>query len=322
MTNSTTAMPKVSVFMMAYNHAPYVAQALDSALAQKTEFPVEIVIGEDNSTDGTRSIVKDYVQRYPTRIRALLHETNIGAHRNQIAVFEACKGEYLALLEGDDYWTDPLKLQKQVSFLDKNPDYALCFHNVLVLQNEATEGILYNQSTQSTTTTSLDLAIRNYIATVSCMLRRSFPTMPEWFERAPAGDYSLHMMHARYGKIGYLPEVMAVYREHEQSSWQSKSSFYKKTNWFKTLAFLIPEFDGAVQEQLISSQLAALQSSLADDMASATEKSEFLAANAAEIQSLLNISQPQFERQRLKINSLEHRLVSIFVEPLRSILNR
>lgn len=314
-------MPKVSVFMMAYNHAPYIAQALESVLAQETDFSVELVVGEDNSSDGTRAIVAEYAQRYPTRIRALLHETNIGAHRNQIAVFAACTGEYMAMIEGDDYWTDPLKLQKQVNFLDKNPDYALCFHNVLVV-SKATEGILYNPPTQLATTTALNLAVRNYIATVSCVLRRSFATMPDWFERAPAGDYSLHMMHARYGKIGYLPDVMAVYREHEQSSWQSKSVFYKTTSWFKTLAFLLPEFDGAVQEQLVSSQLTALQDALADNNASAADKSEFLAANAGAIQSLLSIVQPQFEQQRIKVKSLEHRIVSTFVEPLRNILNR
>jgi len=127
------APPKVSVFMMAYNHAPYIAQALDSALAQQTTFTVEIVIGEDSSTDGTRNIVTDYVQRYPGRIRALLHETNLGASRNQVLVLEACTGEYIALLEGDDFWTDPYKLQKQVDFLDEHLDYAISAHNVTIV---------------------------------------------------------------------------------------------------------------------------------------------------------------------------------------------
>lgn len=308
--------------MVTYNHAKFIAQAIESVIAQQTTFEWELVIGEDASTDETQAIVRSYQQQHPGRIRLITSAENIGAQPNFIRTYAACQGKYIAMLEGDDYWIDPLKLQKQVDFLDKNSDYVLCFHNVRVQQEGSATHVLYNQPTQALTTSAVDLAQRNYIATVSCMYRRILAEMPAWFALASAGDYSLHMLHARYGKIGYLPEVMAVYREHAQSSWQSKSTFFKQTHLFKTLAFLLPEFDGAVQAQLVSSQLAALKSVLADDTASATDKSSFLAASAAEIQYLLGIVQPQFEQQRIKVKSLEHRIVATFVEPLRNILNR
>ena len=118
----------VSVFMMAYNHEKYISEAIDGVLMQKTNFDFDIVIGEDCSTDNTRQIVLDYQQQYPGKVKLLLHEKNIGAMANQMAVFNACKGKYIAMCEGDDYWTDPYKLQKQVDFLEANEDYSICSH--------------------------------------------------------------------------------------------------------------------------------------------------------------------------------------------------
>jgi glycosyltransferase involved in cell wall biosynthesis len=316
-------MIKVSVCTVTYNHAPFIAQAIESVLMQRRPgLEIEMIIGEDVSTDNTRSIVADYARRYPEIVKPIFHEKNVGPGYNSLACLNACTGEFIAALEGDDYWTDPNKLQKQVDFLKARPDYTLCFHNVRIEKAGVIGSTLYNSPNQATTTSAIDLAVRNYIATVSCVYRRVLTEIPAWFAVVPAGDLSLSMMHARQGKIGYLPDVMAVYREHAQSSWQSKSAFYKETNLFKTLTFLLPEFDGPVHEQLVSSQLAALQVALADDEASSTEKSEFLAANAPEIQYLLSQVQPQFEQQRIKAKSLEHRIVSTFVEPLRNILNR
>lgn len=107
---------KVSVLMITYNHEKFIAQAIDSILMQQVNFDYEIVIGEDCSTDGTRAIVIQYQKEYPDKIRLLLPEENLGMHKNFVQTFRACQGEYIALLEGDDYWTSPRKLQKQVDF--------------------------------------------------------------------------------------------------------------------------------------------------------------------------------------------------------------
>jgi len=117
---------KLSVMMVTYNHERFIAQALKSVLSQRVNFDYEIVVGEDCSTDGTRDILMDFYHRFPDRIVPLLKNRNIGAMRNAEATFAACRGQYVALLEGDDYWTCENKLQKQVDFLDAHLDYAIC----------------------------------------------------------------------------------------------------------------------------------------------------------------------------------------------------
>ena len=116
----------VSVAMITYNHEQFIAQAIESVLMQETAFVVELVIGEDCSTDGTRRIVQAYAAKYPNVIRALLPEKNLGMARNYQAVWQACGGKYIAWLEGDDYWRTPQKLQKQVALMEANPHYSMC----------------------------------------------------------------------------------------------------------------------------------------------------------------------------------------------------
>lgn len=114
--------------MITYNHERYIAKAIDSILTQNVSFDYEIVIGEDASTDKTRNIILNYKKTLPDKFRLLLHDDNIGMMPNFVQALNSSKGKYIALLEGDDYWTDPLKLQKQVDFLDANPEYSLCSH--------------------------------------------------------------------------------------------------------------------------------------------------------------------------------------------------
>src|SRR4051794_11773039 len=124
---------KLTVAMITYNHEPFIAQALDSILMQQVSFDHEILIGEDCSTDRTREIVRAYRQRYPDKIRLQLPETNRGMMQNFVAVLAAARGDYVALLEGDDYWTAPDKLARQVAYLDAHPECAICFHDALML---------------------------------------------------------------------------------------------------------------------------------------------------------------------------------------------
>src|SRR5262249_39772783 len=114
--------------MPTYNHEAYVAQAIEGVLAQQADFPIELVIGEDCSTDNTRSICSTFAKRHPEVIVLLAQDKNLGLVANGRAVFRACRGQYLAMCEGDDYWTDPRKLQKQADLLDKHPSWSGCFH--------------------------------------------------------------------------------------------------------------------------------------------------------------------------------------------------
>lgn len=114
---TATDSPKVSIVSISYNQEEYIREALDGFAAQRTEFPVEVIIADDASTDATPRIIGEYAARYPQLFRPILRQTNIGVHANFKDVLSAARGEYLALCEGDDYWTDPLKLSKQVKYL-------------------------------------------------------------------------------------------------------------------------------------------------------------------------------------------------------------
>ena len=123
---------KVSVICVTFNQKRFIAQALDGFVMQKTDFSFQVLVGDDASTDGTTDVVIEYAKKYPDIIKPVLHSQNVGAFKNSLSVYQAAKTEYVALCDGDDYWTDPLKLQKQVDFLEAHPDYAICFHPVTV----------------------------------------------------------------------------------------------------------------------------------------------------------------------------------------------
>jgi len=127
----------VSICCITYNHEPYLRQALDSFLMQKTSFNYEIVLAEDCSTDGTRKICVEYAEKYPDTIRYIWSDTNVGAVENEARALRATRGKYIALCEGDDYWTDALKLQKQVSFMEAHPEYSVTFHRYKIHYEDA-----------------------------------------------------------------------------------------------------------------------------------------------------------------------------------------
>ena len=120
----------VSIHCMAYNHAIYIKDCLDGFVKQKTNFPFAAYVGDDCSTDGTTEIIKEYEAKYPDIIKGIYHNKNTKAQVNFFDILKQCKGKYLIFCEGDDYWTDENKLQKQVDFMEQNPDYSICFHPV------------------------------------------------------------------------------------------------------------------------------------------------------------------------------------------------
>jgi glycosyltransferase involved in cell wall biosynthesis len=247
-------MMKVSVLVMTYNHAHFIRPALDSVLMQQADFEFEILISEDCSTDGTRDIVLEYEQTQPDKIRLLLSEQNV--HSNEIVVrgIQAAQGHYIALLDGDDYWISPHKLQKQVDFLDGHPECALCFHNTQVIhENGSQEAWNWTPADQPEITTLADLWLGNYIATCSTMFRRGLIThFPAWYDAFfPITDWPLHLLHAEHGHIGYINEVMGVYRYHsggyysrlnQQEKLAATLKFYQRMN-----ANLNYKYDGLVK---------------------------------------------------------------------------
>jgi glycosyltransferase involved in cell wall biosynthesis len=213
---------KLSVMMITYNHERFIAQALESVLAQRVNFDYEIVVGEDCSTDRTREILMDFCRRYPNRIVPLLRDKNIGAAQNAEGTLAACRGQYLALLEGDDYWTSPEKLQQQVNFLDTHPGSAMCCHRVQFLHGTGlAEGEVFPLLPAGAYTIE-DLLGGNFVMTCSAVLRRDLvPSLPSWFRKMKLGDWPMFALAARGGTIDLMDDVMAVYRVHAESTWSS-----------------------------------------------------------------------------------------------------
>ncbi|MBL0191336.1 MAG: glycosyltransferase [Saprospiraceae bacterium] len=208
---------KVSICCITYNHAKYIGKAIESFLEQKVDFEYEIVIGEDCSSDDTLKICELYAKKY-SQIKLLPKEQNLGMMNNFIRTLNACKGEYIALCEGDDYWVDPLKLQKQVDFLEISPSYTMSFHQVNV-KNEI-EGLIYKYPIPTKNTLSFkDIFRTHYIPTCSLILRRSaIPSpLPDWFENCGIGDIPLELLVADKGMTKYFPNKMATYRKNNAS---------------------------------------------------------------------------------------------------------
>ena len=212
-----TDRPLVSIFSLAYNHEAYIEKAIESWLMQKTNFRFEAVIGEDNSTDGTRDIVFRYAEKYPDIIKVITSEKNVGMRANSIRTRKACSGKYMAFCEGDDYWTDPTKLQQQVDFLEANPDFSICFHDAIVLWDDKSEKPDYFvPEDQKEVSTTEDVIGGWFIPTASMMLRRDYQVnLPDWFSNIYNGDWAIQMILSTKGKIKYIDELMSVYRKNE-----------------------------------------------------------------------------------------------------------
>lgn len=218
----------ISVCCVTYNHEKYIAQAIEGFLMQETSFKYEVIIGEDCSTDGTRKIVNDYALQYPDKIKLITSEYNVGAHKNAVRIIKEVKGKYIAMCDGDDYWTDPLKLQKQVDFLEKNQDYIMCCHyskrirenNEIYYMNLNPKPIIYSFE---------DILFDNDFETV--LLSVVFKNTPEinemydsdWFYKTNAPDrlLKLYATFTSDKKIYVLPEVMSCYRKHTGGIWST-----------------------------------------------------------------------------------------------------
>ena len=218
---------KLSVCLITYNHERFITQALESALAQKTNFEFEIVVGEDCSADHTRQILVEYQQRYPNTIRLMLPEKNLGANRNFARTLQACRGQYIALLEGDDYWTSPTKLQEQVNFLDSREECAICFHAVRVFHEDGNEAPRISPRFGHKKISTIEdlLGLGNFIPTCAAVFRNGLiKEFPDWFYTLRIADFSLHVLNAQYGKIGYINKVMGAYRIHSGGTFSAANT--------------------------------------------------------------------------------------------------
>lgn len=237
----------VSVCVQTYQHVDFIRQCLDGILMQKTNFDFEILLGEDQSTDGTREICLEYARRYPGKIKLFLHqrENNILVNGNPSGRFNylynifSARGKYIAVCEGDDYWTDPLKLQKQVAFLENNPEYVACHHRFIVKdQDDST--VEDFQSSRKKDFTSDEMATGVLMKSNTIMFRNVEIDFPPPAMKIVNGDTFLISQISKYGAGKFLPEIEpSVYRIHDGGVW-SLIDKNKKTKHriqtYKTLA--------------------------------------------------------------------------------------
>lgn len=224
--------PLVSVCCITFNHEKFIRDAIDGFLMQKTDFPIEIIIRDDASTDATAEIVRDYQSKHPEIIHTIMHTQNqytLGK-RAFPEVFKMARGKYIALCEGDDYWTDPLKLQKQVDFLKSYPECSSCFHKAAILNTDNRFSQINKPSNYKKKFANIYqiLSETSIFATCSMLvISDAIVDLPEWFRKMKMGDWGLTVISALKGKIGYIDEVMSVYREHSGGVWTSRSQVEK-----------------------------------------------------------------------------------------------
>ncbi len=226
---SRPSNPKVSVLVLTYDHEKYIDQALLGALRQKARFDFEIVIADDCSRDQTPQKVQALARAHPDRIRVLPRSRNLGIVGNFMDAYAACNGEYVAILEGDDVWHDPRKLQRLVNVLDRRRKLTFVFHNVRLLFEDGREQEGCCPASLKPLYHLRDFVANNYVPNCSAVLfrHRLIPHFPEWFARLSYYDWPLHILHLQHGPAAYLSQTLSTYRIHGGGAWHGASHGYR-----------------------------------------------------------------------------------------------
>jgi len=235
----------VSICCVTYNHESFIKNCLDGFVSQKTDFNYEILIHDDASTDKTQSIIKSYEDRYPDLIHGIYQSENqwIQNGRNPLLkiIFPMVRGKYIALCEGDDYWTDTNKLQKQAEFLENNDEYSMIFHRINQIIDNTISPLEYHKTwDHEKDFSSNDLALGNFIPSLSVMYR-NFKHIPEFFAKVPIVDYAIHLFNSQLGKIKYMPDYMANYRIHDAGVFSKIGRENQIVNLLKTIDMILLE---------------------------------------------------------------------------------
>lgn len=233
--------PKVSVCMITYGHEKFIADAINGVLVQECDFEIELIIANDCSPDNTDLVIQNILKNHPRAswIKYFRHKKNLGAQPNGLFAVKKCQGEYIALCEGDDYWNDPLKLQKQVNFLEENPDYVMGYHDIYVVDEKGThvrDSIYYNFN--KIDYTKEQLINSPFLMPMTMCFRNVITEFPKEFLKVINGDVFLISMLGQYGKSKYQEDIIpASYRIHSggvssmvselEKEYQRKNTYYQ-----------------------------------------------------------------------------------------------
>ncbi|MBD8082323.1 glycosyltransferase family 2 protein [Chryseobacterium caseinilyticum] len=210
--------PDICISMLTYNHGKYITDALQGILSQNTAYSYKIVLADDFSTDNTRQLLLEFQKKHPSLIKLILQDKNVGAAGNNSVLHEHIEGKYVAALEGDDYWTEPDKLQKQVDFLEKNQEYSMCFHNVTEkFEDFKTERAFDHLEQREYTSTEL---VNGWVVPTVSVVYRKFPDLFIKDDRILFGDISLFLQLSKHGRMFCFvtQRPMAVYRRFQGSA--------------------------------------------------------------------------------------------------------
>lgn len=221
--------PHVSIRCITYNHAQYIAQAIESFLEQKTTFPFEIIVHDDASTDGTDEIIREYEKRFPKIIKPIYERENLYSKQDgsfQRIINSTCKGDYIALCEGDDYWCDCGKLQKQVDFLDSHPEYSACTHNtILKILDKNREEVMFPQMDEIFLLKDYE---KGYHTSSIVCKRHLLLNWPDFMVLSPVpGDVKMDILFKIAGPVYRFADVMSVYRFGVAGSWAKRVGLNK-----------------------------------------------------------------------------------------------
>ena len=211
---------KVSIMMLAYNHEKYIREALDSVVMQQTNFKFEAIIGEDMSTDSTRAIIREYQEKYPDIIKPIFRKKNLGASKNVVSTLKRCAGEYVAFLECDDFWIDPLKLQKQVDYLESHPECAGVMTGVKVVNRYSQAMVTGPKVLDHALNKPIDYAKTMYpynqFKFIGCFMVRNYYVNDDYdkylLQTQFVEDFIVEAIALKHGSIDFMEEEMAAYR--------------------------------------------------------------------------------------------------------------
>lgn len=241
----------LTIRCITYNHEPYIRQCLEGFVMQKTNFRFEAIVHDDASTDGTADIIREFADKYPGIIKPIFEtENQYSKHDGSIRrIMDAhTHGKYVAICEGDDYWTDPLKLQKQVDFMEGHPDHSLCFHAHFREYADGRKELdaRYDKNIEFCPVKDAILGGGGYMATNSMLFRKELGinNFPKWACEAPVGDLPLMLVLIERGYIGYLNFNMSTYRLNSIGSWTNLlSSINFKKSHIRKMKRVLKEFD-------------------------------------------------------------------------------
>lgn len=250
-----SAIPKVSISCLTFNHGEFIEEALEGFLMQQTDFNFEILVHDDASTDGTVEIIKSYQKKFPELIKPVFQEKNLWSQgiRALSATynFPRAKGKYIAMCEGDDFWSDPKKLQNQVDFLDANPTYEACVHGAHFYSEDQKSRVFSKFEKKSN---DFDLSLYKIFnesggvyPSCSILMRNLPPFYPKELLRFPSGDLTLIIFLKHKGKIRFLNGMWATYRIHSNGVYQGETRNLK--NIIKN-RFIIQEYYSSLSEKL------------------------------------------------------------------------